>query len=135
ARARLPAHRADPARDGPRPRRARFRAHPAPLPQGLTDTVVVEVGRRGKLVVGEPYFTPGVPLVLDHKGLGDVGPGDLAVVRPGRGRARVERGLGSAKRIENVLEALLVEQGARVDFEPHTVPEPSLDARDDLRGF
>jgi len=56
--------------------------------------------------------------VLDHKGLGDTGPGDLAVVRPGRGRAKVERGLGSAKRIENVLEALLVEQGARAEFEP-----------------
>ena len=83
--------------------------------------------------MGEPYFTPGVPLVLDHKGLGDVGPGDLAVVRPGRGRARVERGLGSAKRIENVLEALLVDQGARVDFEPFTVPDPSLEGRVDLR--
>jgi ribonuclease R len=91
------------------------------------------VARRGKLVVGEPYFTPGVPLVLDHKGLGDIGPGDLAVVRPGRGRAKVERGLGSAKGIENVLEALLVDQGARTGFEPHTVPEPSLEGRVDLR--
>jgi ribonuclease R len=45
----------------------------------------------------------------------------------------VERGLGSAKRIENVLEALLLEQGARVEFEPHTVPEASLDGRVDLR--
>ncbi len=96
--------------------------------------VVVEVGRRGKLVAGEPYFTPGVPIVLDSKGLGDLRPGDLAVVRTGRGRrARVERGLGSAQRIENVLEALLVEQGARVEFEPHDVPEPSLDGRVDLR--
>jgi ribonuclease R len=74
-----------------------------------------------------------VPLVLDHKGLGDIGPGDLAVVRTGRGRAKVERGLGSAGRIENVLEALLVEQGARVEFEPHAVPAPSLEGRVDLR--
>ena len=95
--------------------------------------VVVEIARRGKLVVGEPYFTPGVPIVLDTKGLGDLRSGDLAVVRPGRGRARVERALGPADRIENVLEALLVEQGARVDFEPHTIPEPSLDGRVDLR--
>jgi ribonuclease R len=95
--------------------------------------IVVEMARRGKLVVGEPYFTPGVPIVLDTKGLGDLRPGDLAVVRPGRGRARVERALGSADRIENVLEALLVEQGARVDFEPHSIPEPSLGARVDLR--
>jgi ribonuclease R len=95
--------------------------------------VVVEVGRRGKLVVGEPYFTPGVPIVLDSKGLGDVRPGDLAIARPGRGRAKVEQVLGSARRIENVLEALLVERGARVEFEPFDVPEPSLDGRVDLR--
>src|SRR5207248_4492541 len=129
----VPPDGVDPARHRSRSRRTRLGPDPAPLPQGLTDTVVVEVARRGKLVVGEPYFTPGVPLVLDHKGLGDVGPGDLAVVRPGRGRARVERGLGSAKRIENVLEALLVDQGARVDFEPFTVPDPSLEGRVDLR--
>jgi ribonuclease R len=95
----------------------------------------VEVGRRGKLVVGEPYFTPGVPLVLDAKGHGGLGPGDLAVVRTGRGRARVERSLGPASRIENVLEALLVERGARVTFEPHDAPEPSLEGRVDLRGL
>jgi ribonuclease R len=97
--------------------------------------LVVEVGRRGRLVVGEPYFTPGVPLVLDAKGHGEIGEGELAVVRPGRGRARVVRGLGSAKRIENVLEALLVEQGARVEFEPHALPEPSFEDRVDLRGL
>ena len=71
--------------------------------------------------------------MLDHRGLGETGPGDLALVRPGRGRAHVERRLGSAKRIENVLEALLVEQGARVEFEPHTAPVPALDGRVDLR--
>ena len=97
------------------------------------DRVVVEVSRRGRLVVGEPYFTPGVPLVLETKGLGDVGDGDLAVVRTGRGRAGLERALGSARRIENVLEALLVERGARVEFEPHSPPEPSLEGRVDLR--
>jgi ribonuclease R len=74
-----------------------------------------------------------VPLVLDHKGLGDVRPGDLAVARPGRGRAKVERGLGSARRIENVLEALLVERGARTGFEPFGVADPVLECRVDLR--
>ena len=97
------------------------------------DRVVVEVARRGRLVVGEPFFSPGVPLVLESKGLGDIDEGDLAVVRTGRGRARLELALGSARRIENVLEALLVEQGARVEFEPHTPPEPSLEGRVDLR--
>jgi len=74
-----------------------------------------------------------VPLVLDAKGAGDVSPGDLAVVRPGRGRARVERGLGAASRIENVLEALLVERGARQAFEPHDPPDADLAGRVDLR--
>ena len=99
----------------------------------MTDRVVVEVARRGKLVTGEPYFTPGVPVVLDTKGLGDLGPGDLAVVRTGRGRARLERALGPASRIESVLEALLVDRGALADFEPYEAPDPSHEGRVDLR--
>ena len=84
-------------------------------------------------MVGEPYFIPGVPIVVDRKGAGDARPGDLAVVSGRRGRARVQRALGSAKRIENVLEALLVETGARQAFEPHDPPAPSLEGRVDLR--
>jgi hypothetical protein len=80
---------------------------------------VVEIAGRGKLVVGEPFFTPGVPVVLDRKGLRDASPGDLAVVRTGRGRARLERVLGRSDDVESVLEGLLVERGARVEFEPH----------------
>ena len=89
--------------------------------------LVVEISRRGKLISGEPYFTAGTPIVLDAKGFGGLERGDLAVVRPGRGRARVEQRIGSAKRIENVLEALLVEQGARVPFEP--IRDPGRDPR------
>ena len=74
-----------------------------------------------------------MPITIDTKGIGDVHRGDLAVVRTGRGRARVEQVLGPATRIENVLEALLVETGARQRFEPHVAPEPSLDGRVDLR--
>jgi len=74
-----------------------------------------------------------VPLVLEAKGAGDLEPGDLAVVRTGRGRARVERMLGPAARIENVLEALLVERGARQPFEPHDPPDPDVEGRVDLR--
>jgi ribonuclease R len=91
------------------------------------------VSKRGRLVVGEPYFTPGTPIVLDSKGLGDLGPGDLAVVRPGRGRATVEEALGPAGRIENVLEALLVEKDVRRPFEPYTPPEVDQRGRVDLR--
>src|SRR5262249_57227141 len=90
-------------------------------------------GRRGKLLVGEPYFTPGVPLVLDSKSAGAAGPGDLAVVRPGRGRARIEAVLGRANRIEDVLEALLVERGARQPFEQHGFRSIDTANRVDLR--
>jgi ribonuclease R len=97
------------------------------------EVVVVEVARRGKLVVGEPFFTAGTPLLLDRKGLSSAGPGDLVVARRTRGRARVERVLGPAGRIENVLEALLVETGARQEFEPYTPPAVTLEGRVDLR--
>jgi len=99
----------------------------------LRDRAVVQVEKRGKLVVGEPYFVPGVPLVLDRKGLGDAGPGDLAVVRTGRGRAKLERVLGKAKDIEVVLEGLLVNAGARVEqYEPNDEPSDTGE-RVDLR--
>ena len=99
----------------------------------MDDVVVVEISRRGKLWVGEPFFTPGVPLVLDRKGLGETRPGDVALVRTGRGRARLERVLGRANSIDAVLEALLVNEGERAPFEPHTLPEPRTDGRVDLR--
>jgi ribonuclease R len=99
----------------------------------LTDLLVVEVAKRGKLVVGEPFFTPGVPVVLDRKGLGDVRPGDLAAVRTGRGRARLERVLGPARSIDAALEGLLVERGERAGFEPYDPPEPEYGDRVDLR--
>jgi ribonuclease R len=76
---------------------------------------------------------PNVPLVLDRKGLGDVGPGDLAVVRTGRGRAKLERVLGKAKDIEAVLEGLLVYSGVRTEFESYDAPDPDLSNRVDLR--
>jgi len=83
--------------------------------------------------VGEPYFVPGVSLVLDRKGLGDAGPGDLAVVRTGRGRARLEQVLGKASDIQAVLEGLLVHTGARTEFEPYSEPAQDPSDRVDLR--
>jgi ribonuclease R len=99
----------------------------------VSDFVVVEVARRGRLVVGEPYFTPGVPLVLDKRGLGDIREGHLAVVATGRGRAQLRRPLGPADRIDTVLEALLEHERLRREFEPFSLPEPSLAGRVDLR--
>jgi ribonuclease R len=75
-----------------------------------------------------------VPVIVDRKGSGDARPGDLAVVRPTRGRARLERVLGRADRVETVLEALLVQEGERGGFEPYDEVEPSLEGRVDLRG-
>ncbi|MGH3002396.1 MAG: RNB domain-containing ribonuclease [Gaiellaceae bacterium] len=71
--------------------------------------------------------------MLESKCSGELANGDLAVVRTGRGRAHVEQGLGPADHVENVLEALLVERGARVRFEPHDPPEPDFASRVDLR--
>jgi ribonuclease R len=94
---------------------------------------VVEIASRGKLVVGEPYFSPGTPIVLDRKALRGVERGELAVVASGRERAKVERVLGPAARIENVLEGLLVERGARTTFEPFELPSLGPEGRTDLR--
>jgi ribonuclease R len=95
--------------------------------------VVAEVIRRGKLVYAEPYFTPGLPLLLEQRARSEVRLGDLVVARPGRKRSRVERVLGPASRIETVLEGLLVERGRRRDFEPYELPSPPLEDRVDLR--
>jgi ribonuclease R len=111
------------------PRRGRFRSDAASIPARL----IVELTRRGKLLVGEPYFTPGTPITVDRKGLQGADAGDLVSVTKGRGRARVERVVGPADRIENVLEALLVEEGLREGPEPHDLPEPRIEGRTDLR--
>jgi ribonuclease R len=94
---------------------------------------VVEIASRGKLVVGEPYFSPGTRIVLDRKALRGAERGELAVVVSGRGRAKVERVLGRADRIETVLEGLLVERGARTTFEPFDPPLLETEGRTDLR--
>lgn len=99
----------------------------------MTERVVVEIGKRGRLVVGEPFFEPGTPVVLETKGLGDAGPGDLAVVRTGPGRAKLEQVFGRADAIEPVLEALLAHFGEGGAFEPHELPRPGLEGRVDLR--
>ncbi len=71
--------------------------------------------------------------MLDRKHLRDARSGDLAVVRPGRGRARVERVVGPASSLAAVLEALLEQEGLRAPFEPYDPPEPPREGRIDLR--
>ena len=72
--------------------------------------------------------------MLDKRGSGEARPGDLALVRTGRGRARLERVLGRADRIETVLEGLLVQEGELAGFEPYDPPAFSTEGRVDLRG-
>ena len=55
------------------------------------------------------------------------------VIRTGRGRAKLERVLGRADRIETVLEALLVQEGERSELEPFEARQPSPEGRVDLR--
>jgi ribonuclease R len=89
---------------------------------------VCELARRGKLLVGEPFFEGGVPVVVDRRGAGDASVGDLVVLRLGRGRARVERTLGRANAIEPVLEGLLWHLGVRRP----AAPLPAEPAGDEL---
>ena len=96
--------------------------------------VVCELARRGKLLVGDPFFEGGVPLVVDKKGVGDAAVGDLVVLRSGRGRARLERVLGRPHEIAPVLEGLLWHLEVRRPAAP-LPPEPAGDdpSRVDLR--
>ena len=98
------------------------------------DLLVCELARRGKLLVGDPFFQGGVPVVVDRKAAGDAAVGDLVVLRLGRGRARIERVLGRPDAIEVVLEGLLWHEGVRRE-PPALPPEPSgpEPARVDLR--
>ena len=89
----------------------------------LVEVLVAEFARRGKLLVGDPFFEPGTPVVVDRKGVGDASTGDLVVLRRGRGRARLERVLGRPEDIGAVLEGLLWHEGVRRE-RPPLPPEP-----------
>ncbi|HEX5469615.1 MAG TPA: RNB domain-containing ribonuclease [Gaiellaceae bacterium] len=100
------------------------------------EILVAELARRGKLLVGEPFFEGGVPVTVDRKGSGDASPGDLVVLRLGRGRARVEELLGRPEDVGAVLEGLLWHRGARRPHAPVPAPPETLEAdRADLRGL
>ena len=98
-------------------------------------TAVCELARRGKLLVGEPFFEGGVPVVVDRKSAGDASVGDLVVLRLGRGRARIERVLGRPSAIEAVLDGLLWHEGVRrtappLPDEPAAAEPDRVDLRD-----
>ena len=95
---------------------------------------VCELAKRGKLLVGDPFFEGGVPIVVDRKGAGEAATGDLVLLRLGRGRAKVEQVLGRPHEIEAVLEGLLWHMEVRRP-RPPLPPEPPDDEpeRVDLR--
>jgi ribonuclease R len=98
------------------------------------ETLVAELARRGKLLVGEPFFEGGVPVTVDRKGSGGASVGDLVVVRLGRGRAKVEAELGRPDDVRAVLEGLLWHEGVRRPHAPAPPPPEELEAdRTDLR--
>jgi len=98
------------------------------------EVLVAELARRGKLLVGEPFFEGGVPVTVDRKGSGNASPGDLVVLRLGRGRAKVESVLGRPGDVGAVLEGLLWHEGVRRPHAPVPPPPEELEAdRTDLR--
>ena len=73
-----------------------------------------ELGRRGRLLVAEPFFELGPPVTLGRRGAGDAGAGDLvAVETDGRGRGRSWSVLGRPDDVRRVLRGLALEEGVR----------------------
>jgi ribonuclease R len=98
------------------------------------EVLVAELARRGKLLVGEPFFEGGVPVTVDRKGSGDASVGDLVLLRLGRGRAKVEATLGRPDDVGAVLEGLLWHEGVRRPHAPVPTPPEGLEPeRTDLR--
>jgi ribonuclease R len=99
----------------------------------VSDRIVAEVTRRGKLVSGEPFFEPGVPIVLDRSGAQEARTGDLVVVKTGGPRPRVDRVLGPASSIDAALDGWLVASGSERRFEPFRLQDATTEERVDLR--
>jgi ribonuclease R len=114
------------------------------IPPGAPgDHIVALVVRRGRFVVADRFFEPGAPMTLGRRGSVAASEGDLVVVRPERGRARVIERLGSPKDVTCVLRGLLIESGVawtpppdvdtelrRVAREPDSLDPGRVDLRD-----
>jgi ribonuclease R len=99
---------------------------------GLPALKVCEVARRGKLLVGEPFFEPGLPVTLGRRGSVPAGEGDLVSVEMHGGRGRVVDVLGRPDRIGDVLHAVLVDEGVAVPWPEEVEAEVAGLPRDPL---
>jgi ribonuclease R len=88
--------------------------------------VVAVLDKRGRFLIGEPFFGRGPQLIVDRDRR--AGPGDLVLLRTGgrggpgparpRGHAQVERRIGRPDVASDVLEALMLDRGLRRRFDP-----------------
>jgi ribonuclease R len=80
-------------------------------PEPASRLTVVEVARRGKLLVGEPFFEPGRPVTLGRRGAVPATEGDLAAIEVVGGRGGVIEVLGRPDAVGDVLHGVLVDEG------------------------
>ena len=100
---------------------------------------VVVLEKKGRFLVGTPFFEPGRNITVDRDRR--AGPGDLVLLRErgqDRGHAKVARRIGRPEVACDVLEALLADRGLRRGFAPAVEraaaeAHPSESGRRDLR--
>jgi ribonuclease R len=85
-------------------------------------TVVALLDKRGRFLIGQPFFARGPQLIVDRDR--SAGPGDLALLRiggggggRGRGHAKVVRRIGRPDVARDVIEALLLDRGLQRGFD------------------
>jgi ribonuclease R len=97
--------------------RARDRERDRPQPR---THVVAMLEKRGRFLVGEPFFQRGPRPIVDRDR--NTAAGDLVLLRVsnrgGKGHAKVERRLGKPHVARDVLEALMLDRGLRRRFDP-----------------
>ncbi|NLT05940.1 MAG: RNB domain-containing ribonuclease [Solirubrobacterales bacterium] len=89
-------------------------ARPHGRPGRLDLPFVAQLGRRGRMLVAEPFFRPGGRRVEVARGSGR--DGDLVLVSAGKRGAKVIRALGRPEVARDVVEALMADRGLRRSF-------------------
>jgi ribonuclease R len=86
-------------------------------------SVVAVLDKRGRFLIGDPFFGRGPQLIVDRDR--KAGVGDLVLLKvggrggqAGRGHAKVEQRIGRPDVARDVLEALMLDRGLRRRFDP-----------------